>query len=59
MAEIGLRGDRGIRTAAADIVDQNAADNEISYSSKVKLSPSVLMTAQRDLGVGATLSFSF
>lgn len=38
---------------------QNAADNETSFSSKVKLGPSVLMTAQRDLGLGATLSFSF
>ena len=42
---------------------QNAADNEISYSSKgqnvLQLSPSVLLTAQRDMGVGATLTFSF
>lgn len=42
---------------------QNAADNELSYSSRIrnslKLNPSVLMTAQRDLGVGATLSFTF
>ena len=42
---------------------QNAADNETSFSSKnkssIQLNPSVLMTAQRDLGVGATLSLSF
>lgn len=42
---------------------QNAADNETSFSSKSKsslqLNPSVLMTAQRDLGLGATLSLSF
>ena len=41
----------------------NAADNELSFSTKSKsymqFGPSVLMTAQRDLGVGATLSFSF
>ena len=42
---------------------RNAADNETSFSSKNKsfmqLNPSVLMTAQRDMGLGATLSFSF
>ena len=43
--------------------EKNAASNEISYSSKpinsLKLSPSVLMSAQNDLALGATLSFSF
>jgi hypothetical protein len=42
---------------------KNAADNETSFSSKTRslmqLNPSVLMTAQRDLGLGATLSLSF
>lgn len=43
--------------------EQNGARNGVTYSSNIlnsmKLSPSVLMTAQRDLGVGAILSFSF
>lgn len=43
--------------------EQNAERNGVTYSSNLlnsmKLSPSLLMTAQRDLGVGATLSFSF
>lgn len=41
---------------------QNASDNELTYSkilNSMQLNPSVLMTAQRDMGVGATLSFSF
>ncbi|GEM_PF-2385515 len=42
---------------------QNAADNEISYSSgilnSVRLNPSVMLTAQRELSFGATLSLSF
>lgn len=44
---------------------QNAATNEISSSGysrileSMRLNPSVMMTAQRDLGFGATLSFSF
>lgn len=41
---------------------QNAADNELSYSkilNSMRLNPSVLITAQRDLGLGATLSFTF
>ena len=42
---------------------QNAADNEISYSSgilnSVKLNPSIMLTAQRDISFGATLSFTF
>ena len=38
---------------------QNAATNEVSYATKFKISPSVLMTAQRDIGFGATVSFSF
>lgn len=54
--------------ARLDVVERtfnsrNAADNETSFSSKNKsfmqLNPSVLMTAQRDMGLGATLSFSF
>ena len=43
--------------------DQNAARNGVTYSSNilnsVKLNPSIMMTAQRDLGFGATLSFTF
>lgn len=43
--------------------EQNAASNELSYSSKnrnsVKLSPSVLMSAQKNLALGATFSISF
>lgn len=43
--------------------EQNAATNEISYSSKFqnsfKLNPSILMSAQHDLALGATLSLSF
>ena len=38
---------------------KNAATNELSSSSKMKLSPSILLTAQRDVGLGATVSFSF
>ena len=42
---------------------QNAADNEISYSSgilnSVKLNPSIMLTAQRDVSFGATLSLTF
>ena len=42
---------------------QNAADNELSYSSgilnSVKLNPSIMLTAQRDISFGATLSLSF
>ena len=41
---------------------QNAADNELSYSkilNSMQLNPSVLMTAQQDMGIGATLSFTF
>ena len=42
---------------------QNAADNEISYSSgilnSIKLSPSLLMSDQQDLALGATFSISF
>lgn len=43
--------------------NENAADNELSYSSttrrSVQLNPSILLTAQRDLGLGATLTLSF
>ena len=43
--------------------EQNAERNGVTYSSNIlnsmKLSPSVLMTAQRDWGLGATLTFSF
>ena len=43
--------------------EQNAASNEVSYSSKsrnsFKLNPSILMSAQHDLALGATLSLSF
>lgn len=56
-------GKRRLDWVARTFNAQNAADNELSYSSKrqnaMMLSPSVLMTAQRDLGLGATLSFSF
>ena len=56
-------GKRRLDWVASTFNAQNAADNELSYSSKrqntMMLSPSVLMTAQRDLGLGATLSFSF
>lgn len=42
---------------------QYAASNEVSYSSgilnSIKLNPSIMMTAQRDLAFGATLSLSF
>ncbi len=43
--------------------EQNAATNEVSYSSKlrnpIKLNPSILMSSQHDLALGATLSYSF
>ena len=56
-------GKRRLDWVARTFNELNAADNELSLSSKsnsfIQLSPSVLMTAQRDLGVGATLSFSF
>lgn len=43
--------------------EQNAERNGVTYSSNIlnsiKLNPSIMMTAQRDLGLGATLSFSF
>lgn len=43
--------------------EQNAATNEVSYTSKYrnsfKLNPSILMSAQHDLALGATLSLSF
>ena len=56
-------GKRRLDWVARTFNELNAADNELSLSSKsnsfMQLSPSVLMTAQRDLGVGATLSFSF
>jgi len=43
--------------------EQNAATNEITYSSKfrntLKLNPSILLSSQHDLALGATLSFSF
>jgi len=56
-------GKRRLDWVAKTFNAQNAADNELSYSLKSKntmrLSPSVLMTAQRDLGLGASLSLSF
>ena len=43
--------------------DQTAASNGVSYSSNIlnsmKLGPSIMMTAQQDLSLGATLSFTF
>ena len=42
---------------------QNAASNELSYSSNIlnsiRLNPSIMFTAQRDLSFGATLSLTF
>ena len=56
-------GKRRLNWVERTFNDLNAADNELSHSSGVrnslKLNPSVLMTAQRDLGLGATLSFNF
>ena len=56
-------GKRRLNWVERTFNSQNAADNELSATSKfinsMKLNPSVLMTAQRDLGVGATLSFTF
>ena len=55
-------GKRRLNWVERTFNSQNAADNELSYSkilNSMQLNPSVLMTAQRDLGVGATISFTF
>lgn len=56
-------GKRRLNWVERTFNEQNGERNGVTYSSNIlnsmQLSPSVLMTAQRDLGVGATLSFTF
>lgn len=56
-------GKRRLDWVARTYNEQTGASNGVTYSSNIlnsiKLNPSVLMTAQRDLGLGATLSFTF
>ena len=56
-------GIRRLDWVAKTFNDQTAASHGVTNFSNnlnsIKLNPSVLMTAQRDLGLGATLSFTF
>lgn len=50
---------RGIGKGRMEWVKDTYNNSSRNTAAKVGLSPSLMMTAQRDLGLGATLSFSF